>query len=54
MPYADKLNAGSALDNIALMLKAEKSDVQLMRDFIADGGSLIGLVQKHTEIWATC
>ncbi|KNC08645.1 gamma-glutamyl ligase [Klebsiella sp. RIT-PI-d] len=54
MPYADKLNAGSALDNIALMLKADRSDVQLMRDFIVDGGSLIGLVQKHTEIWAAC
>ncbi|MGK2709040.1 hypothetical protein, partial [Escherichia coli] len=22
------------------------------RDFVADGGSLIGLVKKHCEIWA--
>ncbi|MGQ7109335.1 hypothetical protein ACUOFC_04170, partial [Escherichia sp. TWPC-MK] len=27
-------------------------EAQLMRDFVADGGSLIGLVKKHCEIWA--
>ncbi|WP_312949879.1 YbdK family carboxylate-amine ligase [Superficieibacter sp.] len=52
MPYADKLGGGSALEDIALTLKSGKSEAQQMRDFIADGGSLIGLVQKHTEIWA--
>ncbi|WP_227507257.1 hypothetical protein, partial [Klebsiella michiganensis] len=24
---------------------------QQMREFVANGGSLIGLVQKHCEIW---
>jgi carboxylate-amine ligase len=33
-------------------VKRGKSESQMMRDFVADGGSLIGLVQKHTEIWA--
>ncbi len=28
------------------------NEAQLMRDFVADGGSLIGLVKKHCEIWA--
>lgn len=51
-PYADKLDATSALDDIGVMLKGGKSEAQNMRDFIADGGSLTGLVQKHAEIWA--
>lgn len=38
---------------IALRLKQGKSEAQRMRDFIADGGSLISLVQKHCELWAT-
>ena len=51
-PWADKLNASSALDEIAVCVKRGKSEAQLMREFIADGGSLIGLMKKHTEIWA--
>ncbi|MGY5956015.1 YbdK family carboxylate-amine ligase [Kosakonia sp. BK9b] len=51
-PWADKLNAGSALDELARVVKRGKSEAQLMREFVADGGSLIGLVQKHAEIWA--
>ncbi|MDY0886817.1 YbdK family carboxylate-amine ligase [Kosakonia sp. CFBP8986] len=51
-PWADKLNASSALDEIAVSVKRGKSEAQLMREFIADGGSLIGLMKKHTEIWA--
>ena len=31
----------------------ENPQVQRMREFIADGGSLISLVQKHCELWAT-
>jgi carboxylate-amine ligase len=32
--------------------RQEKSEAQQMREFVANGGSLIGLVQKHCEIWA--
>ncbi|MEE6802735.1 YbdK family carboxylate-amine ligase, partial [Escherichia coli O8:H10] len=51
-PYADKLNGSSALEAVAQFVRRGKSEDQLMRDFVADGGSLIGLVQKHAEIWA--
>ncbi|WP_449546512.1 YbdK family carboxylate-amine ligase [Lelliottia amnigena] len=52
-PSAQKLGGASAIAEIALMLKQGKSEAQRMRDFIADGGSLISLVQKHCELWAT-
>ncbi|WP_318362876.1 YbdK family carboxylate-amine ligase [Enterobacter sp.] len=52
-PYADKLNGGSALDELSRFVQRGKSEAQLMRDFVADGGSLFGLVEKHTEIWAS-
>ncbi|MGO3912044.1 YbdK family carboxylate-amine ligase [Huaxiibacter chinensis] len=52
-PSAEKLGGASAIQEIALMLKQGKSEAQRMRDFIADGGSLISLVQKHCELWAT-
>lgn len=52
-PSAEKLGATSAIKEIALLLKQGKSEAQRMRDFIADGGSLISLVQKHCELWAT-
>ncbi len=51
-PSAEKLKASSALDELANVVKRGKSEAQLMREFIADGGSLIGLMQKHAEIWA--
>lgn len=51
-PYADRHKASSALEELALMVKHGKSEAQRMRDFIADGGSLIGLVQRHCETWA--
>ncbi|AUV02077.1 YbdK family carboxylate-amine ligase [Phytobacter ursingii] len=51
-PWADKFNAGSAIAELMNFVKRGKSESQMMRDFVADGGSLIGLVQKHTEIWA--
>ncbi len=50
-PSAEKLGATSAIRKLALLLKQGKSEAQ--RDFIADGGSLISLVQKHCELWAT-
>ncbi|MEH0886184.1 YbdK family carboxylate-amine ligase [Enterobacter sp. UNJFSC 003] len=52
-PSADKLGAASAVHEIGLMLKQGKSEAQRMRDVIADGGSLISLVQRHCELWAT-
>ncbi|HAZ4813750.1 TPA: glutamate--cysteine ligase [Enterobacter cloacae] len=52
-PSAEKLGATSAIKELALLLKQGKSEAQRMRDFIADGGSLISLVQKHCELWAT-
>lgn len=52
MPYADRLNAASALEAIGRQLQQEKSEARQMREFVAGGGSLIGLVQKHCEIWA--
>ncbi|MXG36994.1 glutamate--cysteine ligase, partial [Escherichia coli] len=52
-PSAEKLGATSAINEIALLLKQGKSEAQRMREFIADGGSLISLVQKHCELWAT-
>jgi carboxylate-amine ligase len=52
-PSAEKLGAASAIQEIGLMLKQGKSEAQRMRDFLADGGSLITLVQKHCELWAT-
>jgi carboxylate-amine ligase len=52
MPYADRLNAASALEAIGRQLQQEKSEARQMREFVAAGGSLIGLVQKHCEIWA--
>ncbi|MEE9685804.1 YbdK family carboxylate-amine ligase [Lelliottia amnigena] len=52
-PSAEKLGGASAIAEIALLLKQGKSEAQRMRDFIADGGSLISLVQKHCELWAT-
>lgn len=50
-PSAHKLNAGSALEAIVRQAKQARSEPQQMREFVANGGSLIGLVQKHCEIW---
>lgn len=52
-PSADKLGGTSAIHEIALFTRQGKSEAQRMRDFMADGGSLTGLVQKHCELWAT-
>ncbi|NRE88446.1 glutamate--cysteine ligase [Klebsiella michiganensis] len=50
-PSAHKLNAGSALEAMVRQAKQNRSEPQQMREFVANGGSLIGLVQKHCEIW---
>ncbi|MDU4231566.1 MAG: YbdK family carboxylate-amine ligase, partial [Klebsiella grimontii] len=50
-PSAHKLNADSALEAMVRQAKQHRSEPQQMREFVANGGSLIGLVQKHCEIW---
>ncbi|BBS36156.1 hypothetical protein WP5S18E01_10030 [Enterobacter cloacae] len=52
-PSVGKLGATSAIQEIALMLKQDKSEAQRMRDFVNDSGSLTSLVQQHCELWAT-
>lgn len=43
---------GSAGGGGSPSAKSPHSEAQQMRDFIANGGSASGLVQKHCEIWA--
>lgn len=52
VPFAHRLNATSALDAIVRQTQQDRSEARRMREFVANGGSLIGLVQKHCEIWA--
>ncbi len=49
---ADKVGATSAIESLRLQVKNGHDEAQSMRDFVADGGSLSGLVKKHCEIWA--
>lgn len=51
-PWAETLQASSAIDALAHQVKQGHSEADRMREFIADGGSLITLVEKHCEIWA--
>ncbi|MBA7729103.1 glutamate--cysteine ligase [Citrobacter freundii] len=51
-PSADKVGAASAIDALHQQVKNGHNEAQRMRDFVADGGSLSGLVKKHCEIWA--
>ena len=51
-PFAHQLKATAALEAVVRQAKSPQSEAQQMRDFIANGGSLSGLVQKHCEIWA--
>ncbi|WP_276640122.1 YbdK family carboxylate-amine ligase [Siccibacter turicensis] len=52
-PYADKLHAGSALEEIHRWLARGENEAQRMRHFIADGGSLTELVRRQCETWAS-
>ncbi|RXY82471.1 glutamate--cysteine ligase, partial [Klebsiella pneumoniae] len=47
-----QLKATAALEAVVRQAKSPHNEAQQMRDFIANGGSLSGLVQKHCEIWA--
>lgn len=49
---ADKVGAASAIEALHLQVKHGHDEAQNMRDFVAEGGSLSGLVKKHCEIWA--
>ncbi len=51
-PSAHKIGASSAIEALHRQVISGLNEAQLMRDFVADGGSLIGLVKKHCEIWA--
>ena len=51
-PSADKVGAASAIEAVTRQVKQGTSEAQKMREFVSDGGSLIGLVKKHSEIWA--
>ncbi|EMR7761801.1 YbdK family carboxylate-amine ligase, partial [Escherichia coli] len=51
-PSAHKMGASSAIEALHRQVVSGLNEAQLMRDFVADGGSLIGLVKKHCEIWA--
>ena len=49
---ADKVGAASAINALRLQVKNGLNEARQMREFVTDGGSLIGLVKKHCEIWA--
>ncbi|WP_330985732.1 MULTISPECIES: YbdK family carboxylate-amine ligase [Enterobacterales] len=51
-PWAETHQAGSAIEALSLLVKQGHSEADKMRAFIAGGGSLISLVEKHCEIWA--
>lgn len=51
-PWAEPLQATSAIEALSRMVKQGHSEADRMREFIADGGSLITLVEKHCDIWA--
>ncbi len=52
LPSPISWKATAALEAVVRQAKSPHSEAQQMRDFIANGGSLSGLVQKHCEIWA--
>lgn len=45
-PSADKVGAASAIDALHQQVKNGHNEAQRMRDFVADGGSLSGLVKN--------
>ena len=49
---ADNVGAASAINALRLQVKNGLNEARQMREFVTDGGSLIGLVKKHCEIWA--
>ncbi|WP_413595645.1 YbdK family carboxylate-amine ligase [Citrobacter youngae] len=48
---AEKVGAVSAINTLHQQVKKGHNEVRHMRDFVANGGSLSGLVKKHCEIW---
>ncbi|MEB2417834.1 YbdK family carboxylate-amine ligase [Citrobacter sp. R-1.5.2] len=49
---AEKVGAVSAINTLHQQVRKGHNEVRHMRDFVANGGSLSGLVKKHCEIWA--
>lgn len=49
---AKKVGATSAITALRQQVKNGHNEAQQMRDFVAKGGSLSGLVKKHCEIWS--
>lgn len=45
-PSAHKIGASSAIEALHHQVVSGLNETQLMRDFVADGGSLIGLVKS--------
>lgn len=45
-PSAHKIGASSAIEALHRRVVSGLNEAQLMRDFVADGGSLIGLVKS--------
>lgn len=46
VPSAHKMGASSAIEALHRRVVSGLNEAQLMRDFVADGGSLIGLVKS--------
>ena len=46
------MGATSAIEALTRQVKNGLNEAQTMREFVSEGGSLIGLVKKHCEIWA--
>lgn len=51
-PWAETVQASSAIEALARQVNQGHSEADEMREFIAEGGSLIALVEKHAQIWA--
>ena len=49
---AEKVGAVSAINTLHQQVRKGHNEVRHMRDFVANGGLLSGLVKKHCEIWA--
>ncbi|MCP6536507.1 glutamate--cysteine ligase, partial [Klebsiella pneumoniae] len=50
-PVAHQLKATAALEAVVSQAKSPQSEAQQMREVIANGGSLSGVVQQHWEVW---
>lgn len=49
--FVYKIGVSSVIEVLYRQVVSGLNEVQLMCDFVVDGGSLIGLVKKYCEIW---